>query len=293
MAAMALSLAAMPAGAQAPPAGVPGFGFGGAPPSEAADAKLRAMPTPRAPDKHPNLTGYWAPKEIPGQVKVSEDGKTTEFQIGTPKELAKQFAAAGISPADLAKRMSGVASPPEYNPEAAAKVKTMHLTETDLDPTFSCLPPGVPRIGAPTEIVQVPNTVVLLYEAYPGGSITRVIPTDGRKHDSKLDSSYNGDSVGHWEGDTLVVDVTNFNGETWLATGAYFTTEALHVLERFTRQGNTIHYEVTVEDPDVLVKPWVTSRTLRLGAAGAHVIEQPPCIDIDQKHMTEKAHETL
>jgi hypothetical protein len=251
------------------------------------------MPTPRTADKHPNLTGYWAPKEIPGEVKLSADGKTTEFQIGTPKDLAQQFAKAGIKPEDFAKRLGGATSAPEYNPEAAEKVKKMHLTETDLDPTFSCLPPGVPRIGAPTEIAQIPKAVILLYASYPGGNITRVIPTDGRPHDPKLDSSYNGDSVGHWEGDTLVVDVTNFNGETWLGTGAYFTTQALHVVERFTRKGNTIQYEVTVEDPDVLVKPWVTTHTLRLGVAGMHVTEQPPCIDVDQKHMTEKAHESL
>jgi hypothetical protein len=203
------------------------------------------------------LTGYWAPKEIPGEVKLSADGKTTEFQIGTPKELAQQFAKAGIKPEDFAKRLGGATSAPEYNPEAAEKVKKMHLTETDLDPTFSCLPPGVPRIGAPTEIAQIPNAIILLYDAYPGGSITRVIPTDGRPHDPKLDSSYNGDSVGHWEGDTLVVDVTNFNDRTWFDRAGNFHSDALHLVERFTSMSpDIIQYDVTIEDPKVFTRPW-------------------------------------
>ena len=78
--------------------------------------------------------------------------------------------------------------------------------------------------------------------------------TDGRSV-TDVDPSYFGDSVGHWEGDTLVVDVTHLNDETWLANGGYFHTDALHVVERYTRQGNTLRYEATAEDPNVMTKP--------------------------------------
>jgi hypothetical protein len=95
-----------------------------------------------------------------------------------------------------------------------------------------------------------------------------------------------GDSVGHWEGDTLVIDVTGFNDETWLAPGGYFHSEALHVTERITRQGNTMRYQATVEDPDVLIKPWVMNpKMLNLGGADDALVEDVPCKDMDQSHM--------
>ena len=80
-----------------------------------------------------------------------------------------------------------------------------------------------------------------------------------------LEPSYMGDSVGHWEGDTLVVDVTGFNDKTWLGPTGTFHTEALHVTERYTRVDyNTINYDVTMEDPNVLTKPWNTHSTIML-----------------------------
>ena len=74
-----------------------------------------------------------------------------------------------------------------------------------------------------------------------------------------------GDSVGHWEGDTLVVDVTSFNDKTWIGPTGSFHSEAMHVTERYTRVDyNRINYEPTVEDPKVLTKPWVTKSSIML-----------------------------
>ena len=103
---------------------------------------------------------------------------------------------------------------------------------------------------------------------YGASNLFRVIPTDGRPHRADADPSYMGDSIGRFEGDTLVVDVTNFNDDTWLGSDGYFHTEKMHVVERLTRKGDVLTYSATVEDPDVLAKPWTTTpRRLKLSTS--------------------------
>lgn len=135
--------------------------------------------------------------------------------------------------------------------------------ESALGPTASCVPPGVPTSTMwpyPLEIVQKPDLVVILYEAYP---MFRVIPTDGRPHADDLDPSYMGNSVGHWEGETLVVDVTGFNDKTVIA--GYHHTMAFHVVERYRRTSyDTISYVATIEDPSVFAQPWRYGGPLKL-----------------------------
>ena len=92
-----------------------------------------------------------------------------------------------------------------------------------------------------------------------------MIPTDGRPHseEAEYNITYLGDTVGRWESDTLVLDSIGFTDRTWLGRGGFFHTDRMHVVERFTRQGNAVLYDVTVEDPGVLVEPWVLpTRTL-------------------------------
>jgi hypothetical protein len=109
-----------------------------------------------------------------------------------------------------------------------------------------------------------------------------------------VDPSYFGDSIGHWEGETLVIDVTHFNDETWLAGipgsqggSGYFHSEALHVVERLTRKGDTLRWEATVEDPNVLAKPWVmTPRTFVL--TDRTLYEEPICEDREIGHIVDK-----
>lgn len=131
--------------------------------------------------------------------------------------------------------------------------------------------PGDSAEGPPRRIVQTDNQVIFFYRAGVDGGggygEYRMIPTDGRKHDPEkaIETTYMGYTVGHWEGDTLVVDSISFVDTTWLARGGFFHSVDMHVVEKFTRQGNHIRYEVTVEDPDVPVEPWVmTPRTLQL-----------------------------
>ncbi len=133
--------------------------------------------------------------------------------------------------------------------------------------TFSlgekCLPRGVPdTIGEPypIQIVQTPTLVVILYEA---GDYFRVIPIDGRGHPKDVDPTWMGNSVGHWEGDTLVVDVIGVNDK--VSVGEYRHTTAYHLVERFERtRFGTLKYSATIEDPNVFAQPWTEAGTFTL-----------------------------
>jgi len=178
---------------------------------------------------------------------------------------------------------------PEYKPELLAKVKELSDKQGVLDPAFYCKPRGVPRIGTPAQIVQTPGQVVFLYG---DSNLFRVIPTDGRSHRADADPSYMGDSVGHFEGDTLVVDVTNFNDDTWLGSDGYFHSEKMRVVERLTRKGDVLTYTATVDDPEVLAKPWTTTpRELKLSTNPSDaLLEAPPCVEHDAPHIMTLDH---
>lgn len=124
------------------------------------------------------------------------------------------------------------------------------------DPTAHCFPQGVPRsmyVPQGIEIVQTPQYILMLFERVSW----RIVPLDGRPHLPDTIRLWQGDSVGHWEGDTLVVDTTNFNGKTWLNEDGEIVSYAEHVVERFTPVGvNTLRYEATVNDPVVYSRPW-------------------------------------
>jgi hypothetical protein len=109
------------------------------------------------------------------------------------------------------------------------------------------------------QILQVPGTVVILYES---NHSYRVIPLDGRHPPAQM-KLWMGDSRGRWEGDTLVVDVTQFNDMTWFDMAGNFHSDALHVVERYTLlDPDHINYEATIEDPKVFMRPWKMSMIL-------------------------------
>ena len=133
----------------------------------------------------------------------------------------------------------------------------------DVGATANCMPLVPPQSwGVPYQfqIVQGANYFVILHE-YPG--TFRIIPTDGTPHPADPDPSWLGDSVGRWEGDTLIVDTIGFNEKTELQ--GYRHTDSLHMVEKFRRTDyETIEYELTIEDPNVFEKPWVLTRTFAL-----------------------------
>ena len=141
------------------------------------------------------------------------------------------------------------------------------------DPTGHCHMHGVPRSLVPpfpTEIVEDSNYVVLISETEHS---VRIIPFDGRPH-LKHHHAWVGDSRGRWEGDTLVVDVTGFNGRTWLDQSGNFVDENEHVVERFTMMSpDAIVYEARVEDSKLYFRPWTLRVSLRRQPKGAELIE--------------------
>ncbi len=234
-----------------------------------------------------DLNGVWGAAPVPPAVKPGQSVRWLLPLKGTDPEGNDVFKAL-----DRIQVNNRAAAPdkPEYRPEFRAKVKELSDKQGVLDPAFYCKPQGVPRMGPPSQIVQTPGQVVFLYG---NSNLFRVIPTDGRPHRADADPSYMGDAVGRFEGaDTLVVDVTNFNDDTWLGSDGYFHTEKMHVVERLTRKGDVLLYQATVEDPDVLAKPWVQPlRQLKRSTSQADaLLEAPPCVEHDAPHIVTLDH---
>jgi hypothetical protein len=236
-----------------------------------------SKPTPKLADGHPDLNGVWH-HFFGGLVgKVGENSFAIDFANSVPRSKA------GGAPAPQAKPDPG----PEYKSQFAAKVKFLNDNQVKEDHTLHCMPPGVPRIGPPQEIVQTSKQLVFLYADLTGNH-WRVIPVGGHHStDPEAESTYNGDSVAKWDGDTLIVDVTRLTDDTWLADNGFYHSPKLHVTERLRRVGDTIQYSMTADD-EVLVKPWTITRTLTLqpDALG----EMPPCVDNDAGHYVNLEH---
>jgi hypothetical protein len=216
----------------------------------------RGSSVPRGPDGKPDLTGVW---QGGSTVRGSWDEANSGFGVGGSGKNPDAPPVVGSN-----ERPAGREAAP-YQEWAAKKVLESFNKRAIDDPTALCLPPGVPRSAMlglfPQKIVQTPKEIVILYEYM---STFRMIPLNA-KHPDDLLPSYMGDSVGHWEGGTLVVDVIGFNDRTWLAGTGTFHSEALHVTERYTRvDRDRIDYEVTMDDPKVFTKPWTLTSTLML-----------------------------
>ncbi|HJT87950.1 MAG TPA: hypothetical protein VJ732_08840 [Bryobacteraceae bacterium] len=195
---------------------------------------------PRAPDGKPSLQGIW-------RVQNTADW---DIQDHSP--------ALGIPPG------AGIVVGNEipYQPWAAEKKKENFKKRATADPNSKCFLPGVPRVmylPFPLQILQTPKYVVIASEYVHAD---RIIPLDGSAHPEDIDF-WMGDSRGHWEGDTLVVDVRNFNDQTWFDRAGNFHSAELHVVERYNRTGpDTLRYEATIEDPKVFTRPWKIATTL-------------------------------
>jgi len=215
--------------------------------AQSAAAPGGVKPVPRAADGKPDLSGVWITGAL--QLLIGE---------AEARAILQADAAAG-------RHVPPPREPPPYKPEAEAKRQEYIARRGIDDPMARCLISGVPRITTrplPFQIVQMQGQVILLYEAHHA---FRIVPTDGRPHPDDIEPSYLGDSVGHWEGDTLVVDVTGFNEKTWLAGVGTIHSDKLRVTERYTRDTyDTVVYDVTMEDPEVFTKPWHTQEIFRL-----------------------------
>lgn len=188
-----------------------------------------SAPAPRTPDGKPDLSGVW-----------QADGQVYFFDL-----------AAGLKPEDVS-----------MLPWAKALQEQRATNEHGDDPLARCLPHGVPRINTnglfPFKIVQTPKLVVILYEQL---NLFRQIFMDGRKLENDPNPTWLGYSTGSWDGDTLVIETSGFNGKAWLDTQkGRPATEALHVTERFHRKNfGTLEVRATIDDPKTYTKPWTTT----------------------------------
>ena len=226
-------------------------------------------PTPRLADGKPDLTGNWrggnkffiwrygsrrcAPTQLEGCS--TQWNQTIDFAF----EAASRFGP----------------NRPLYKPEHWDEVIYLDMWTNRYDPIMTCQPMGIPRQGPPGRIFHTVDDITLLYgrggDGGGGYSDFRVIATDGREFNERqiIQTKYTGHSVGHWEGDTLVIESVGFTPQTWLARGGFFHSEDMRVIERFTRQGDQMLYEVTVEDPQVLLQPWeLNPMLLETGGGG-------------------------
>ena len=146
----------------------------------------------------------------------------------------------------------------------AAKAVHVQTGPTD-DTTITCFPPGVPRIylfNFPMEIFVVPGRVLIVYEF---GHFIRQIYTDGRSHNLDAPATWMGDSIGKWEGDTLVVDTVGFNDKTWLDQVGHPHSDALHLVERIHRASpELLQIDFTFDDPKAFTHPWTGTKQFKL-----------------------------
>lgn len=195
---------------------------------------------PRLKDGHPNLQGLW---------KMGASGPP-------PRAGSGIFAGMDYLPAALAARDELATKPHE---DLVAQCVTASVPGGLLYPPY------------PSLFVQDGSFFVIMHEF---AHDVRIVPVDGSSHPKNF-AALNGDSRGHWEGDTLAVDVTNFSkGKRWLNMGADYLDENAHVVERFTLTGpDTMSYEVTVEDPTVIKKPWIAKVNLLRQPKGDQILE--------------------
>ncbi len=212
-------------------------------PAESTIPKVPAAPAtagigayqPRAPhaDGKPDLSGVWG-------------------YAGYTSDIAKDYDVGEVPMTALGDKL----------------FKERQASEGTEDPEARCLPTGVPRRDPyPSKILQLPNLVVILFE----GNLHsfRQIFLDRKEHPADLNPSWWGDSIGHWEGDQLVVDTVGFNGKTWLDLAGHPASDQLHVIERYSRPDfGHLKWEITIEDPIMYTRPWKVTEMTPLLAKG-------------------------
>ena len=224
---------------------------------------------PKLPDGHPDMQGFWNPPAItdiePAQGRGGRGGGGAR---GGPPGGAAPGGAAGRGGGGAIAGFGGFAGagnriidPPDgkipYKPEARAKQQDIVNNHMADEPELHCYESGVPHSESNqfgVQIIQTPGYFVQLSEFM---HTVRIIPIDNRPHIDPKIKLFQGDPVGHWEGDTLVVDTTNQDTRTWFDTSGNFKTDTLHVTEKFIPQdANTIIYEATITDPTIYTQPW-------------------------------------
>lgn len=243
-----------------------------------ASAQQNADVTPRLGNGVPDLNGTWDNGSGIDFVRPVFEGESICLAgCDAPPVAASESAPAPLPP-----------DRPRYRPEFQPRVDELNAGQVRVDPVLRCFAPGVPRIGPPDKIVQRESEIVFLYDDV-SGNFFRIVPMDRDEHPADTVASFLGDAIGWWEEDTLVVETVNFNGETWLTDDGSFHTGNLRVIERISRSGDTLTWEATAYDSEVLAEPW-TLRPRVAHLTDLEVVEAPPCIERDLDHMVDDSH---
>jgi len=222
--------------------------------SMAQPASYRA---PRADGGHPDLNGIWQ--------TMNEADFDLEAHVARPAMAVRQGPYGPVPAAPVLALGAIGAVPPSlgvveggeipYKPEMLARKKENQENWLTRDPEIKCYLPGIPRatyIPHPFEVFQNARQIFFAYEF--AGAVRNIFLKDPGP--APVDS-WMGQSFGHWEGETLVIDVTGFNDQTWFDRAGNFHSDSLHVVERYTRTSpDVISYEATIEDPKVFTRPW-------------------------------------
>jgi len=245
-----LGLASRPAAAQA------GAGNATRKTTPPVDSR-QSLPVPRLANGKPDFSGVW------------DHPRVTDFAVNSYVCAAGSLGCESISSGPLPYTAAGLAA---------------NNQKLKFDHTALCLPWGYLRSWNglyPNQIIQSTEALGMFFEQ---NNNFKIIPTDGRRQAEDVEPTWFGHSVGHWEGDVLVIDTIGFNGETWLDTGLdikddpraapHVTTTAMHMTERMSRPDFThLHTEITVEDSNLYAAPIKTTRTYVLMKPGSEVME--------------------
>ena len=256
-------------------------------------AGLEKKPTPRGPDGKPVLFGMWQRGQASFFV---EHGPLVTRVRGRNASGAGVIGWRGRGEGSTSfvnfERDNGVAlraakNKPQYKPEHWERVQWMDEHGNQEDPEFVCLGSGVPRMGPPDRIEQLsPKEFIFLYQRR---NAVRLIPLDKplRPYDEWEGISILGHPSARWEGDTLVVESVDFGDLSWLEYPGYIHSNEMRVTERYTRTGDVLKWEVTVDDPEMFIEPWVWNPWyLRVHPnPDANITEALPCRDYNSQHL--------
>jgi len=216
--------------------------------------------------------GACAPTEVPGDNSTAASGQAAEASTEHGGDLSGVWTNAPPPETRAFQNSTYTAELPAMTDWARERfdqarptfgARSVAVADTN-DPVYQCFPPGTPRVYLhpfPMEIIQLPGRVMMVFEY---DHLIRQIFTDGRGHRDDLAPSWMGDSIGHWEGDTLVVETVNFNDKTWIDREGVPHSEEMRVVERIRRSDDDrLLIDITIEDPIALNAPWQGQRVYR------------------------------
>jgi hypothetical protein len=254
-----------------------------------ATAQTSPTPTyrpPHGPDGHPDLNGVWQVLNTANYDILAHAARAAlALRPGpngpVPDKPVLALGAVGAVPAGVGVVEGGVIP---YKAEAQAKKVDNQAHWLERDPEIKCYLPGVPRatyMPYPLQIFQSREALLIAYEY--AGAVRNILFRDPGP--APVDS-WMGQSVGHWEGDTLVVEVTGQNDSTWFDRAGDFHSDQLKVVERYTPTGpDTLRYEAQITDPEVFTRPWTMRMTLYRRVGDDARLQQFKCVEFVEELM--------